>query len=50
MRVDELTVVELHRIDLLADWALPIPAIASTLGLPAETVESYLYPCEEDEG
>lgn len=43
MKVSELDTQTMNRIDLLADRALPMPAIASTLGVPCETVESYLY-------
>ena len=38
----------LNRLDLLADKDLPMPAIAGILGVPVETVESYLYGDEEE--
>ena len=50
MRVDEVDIQTLNRLDLLADRAMPMPAIAGILGLPVETVEAYLYgETEEDD-
>ena len=49
MKVSEVDTQTLNRIDLLADRAMPMPAIASTLGLPVETVETYLYGEQEGE-
>jgi hypothetical protein len=50
MKVSEMDAQTLNRIDLLADKALPMPAIASTLGVPVELVEAYLYGSEEEGG
>ena len=43
MKVTEVDMQTLNRLELLADKDLPLPIIAGVLGIPAATVERFLF-------
>jgi hypothetical protein len=43
IRLEDVGVYRLHRIDMLHDMAVPVDVIGELIGLPVAVVEEYLY-------
>jgi hypothetical protein len=43
IRLEDVGVYRLHRVEMLHDMAVPVDVIGELVGLPEELVEEYLY-------